>query len=89
MENNNYELLQYQIKLLNTMISSTDNFNLNFFSFIIDHNLTESQTKSIMQGLVLLKDRMRYGKISDEFKTLYSDSGVLKMLDKNMPPSFS
>lgn len=89
MENINLELLHYQIKLLNTMVASTDNFNSHFFSFVIDHNITETQTKSIMQGLVLLKDRMRYGKISDEYKTLYSDSEVLKMLDKNMPLSFS
>lgn len=89
MEKVNIELLQYQIKLLNTMISSMDNFNLHFFNFIIDNNISEAQTKSIMQGLILIKDRVIHGNISDELRNLYGDSEVFKILDKETPATFS
>ena len=59
-----YKLIEYKIKLLHMMITSMDNFKFSFFSFVIDHNITEYQTSLILNSLTIIKERLNSGDIS-------------------------
>jgi hypothetical protein len=90
MEDKIINLLKYQIKLLHTIVTSMENYNHSFYSFIIDHRITENQTGIIMKALILLKDRLIAGKVSEEIENLVENSSEhLKILNKAAPPSFS
>jgi len=84
------DLLEYKIKLLHTIVTGMEGYNHSFFSFVIDHNITEEQTGIIMKALTLLKDRLTDGKVSEEIgEVMEGNSKHLKMLDKAALPSFT
>ena len=83
-QNKKIDLLEYKIKLIHMIIASMDDYKFDFFSFIIDHNITEYQTKLILKSLAILKDRLEGSKISQ----LENDHPELNMLISNKKPSF-
>ncbi|APM40251.1 hypothetical protein [Clostridium kluyveri] len=83
-QNKKIDLLEYKIKLIHTIITSMDNYKFDFFSFIIDHDITEYQTKLILKSLAILKDRLECSEISQ----LENDHAELNMLISNKKPSF-
>ena len=82
-----YKLIEYKIKLLHMMITSMDNFKFSFFSFVIDHNITEYQTSLILNSLTIIKERLSSGDIS-WLKSIYDDKEELTLLLKNSKPSY-
>ncbi|MDS0527583.1 hypothetical protein NNC19_17975 [Clostridium sp. SHJSY1] len=86
----NYELLKYQIKLLQLMISSvTDDDKYMFYNFVIDHNISEQKTKIILKSLGVLKDRILGNEVSSEMKELCEGIESLNDLFINKEPSFN
>lgn len=83
-QNKRIDLLEYKIKLIHTIITSMDNYKFDFFSFIIDHDITEYQTSLILKSLAILKDRLEGSEISQ----LENDHAELNMLISNKKPSF-
>ncbi|UZQ49485.1 hypothetical protein [Clostridium kluyveri] len=83
-QNKKIGLLEYKIKLIHTIITSMDNYKFDFFSFIIDHDITEYQTSLILKSLAILKDRLEGSEISQ----LENDHAELNMLISNKKPSF-
>ena len=82
-----YKLMEYKIKLLHMMITSMDNFKFNFYSYIIDHNITEYQTSLILNSLTIIKERLSSGDIS-WLKSIFNDKEELTLLLNNSKPSF-
>ena len=82
-----YKLMEYKIKLLHMMITSMDNFKFSFFSFVIDHNITEYQTSLILNSLTIIKERLSSGDIS-WLKSIFNDKEELTLLLNNSKPSY-
>lgn len=82
-----YKLIEYKIKLLHMMITSMDNFKFSFFSFVIDHNITEYQTSLILNSLTIIKERLSSGDIS-WLKSIFNDKEELTLLLNNSKPSY-
>lgn len=82
-----YKLMEYKIKLLHMMITSMDNFKFNFYSYIIDHNITEYQTSLILNSLTIIKERLSSGDIS-WLKSIFNDKEELTLLLNNSKPSY-
>ncbi|MDS0527702.1 hypothetical protein NNC19_18595 [Clostridium sp. SHJSY1] len=86
----NYELLKYQIKLLQIMICSvTDDDKYMFYNFVIDHNISERKTNVILKSLGVLKDRILENEVSSEIKELCEGIEPLNDLFINKEPSFN
>ncbi|WP_143316269.1 hypothetical protein [Clostridium sp. HBUAS56017] len=69
-----YELLKYQIKILQLMLSSVTEDKFAFYNFVIDHNITEQKVSIILNGLSVLKDRIAKGKVSQNTKAFYGEN---------------
>ena len=82
-----YKLMEYKIKLLHMMITSMDNFKFNFYSYVIDHNITEYQTSLILNSLTIIKERLSSGDISS-LKSIFNDKEELTLLLNNSKPSY-
>ncbi|WP_027634444.1 hypothetical protein [Clostridium hydrogeniformans] len=87
-QNEKLDLLEYKVRLIHSIITSMDDFKHDFFSFIIDHNLTESQTSLILKALSILKDRIDDGEVLEITRSLYSGIEELRILMINNKPSF-
>ena len=76
MENDKeHELLRFQIKTLQLMLSSViDEDKYSFYMFIIDHNIPEHNVKLILNSLSVLKDRILTGNVSQDIKTFHGDT---------------
>ena len=78
-------LLEYQIRLLHTMVTKSKEYNEYFFSFMIDHNISEERANLIVKALIILNSRMKYGGISDEIKDLFGSDELKELYDDSMP----
>lgn len=72
-KNDKINLLEYKIKLIHSIITSMDMYEYDFYSFIIDHDITEKQTSLILKSLTVLKDRIDDGEVSEITKCLCRD----------------
>ncbi|WP_143316856.1 hypothetical protein [Clostridium sp. HBUAS56017] len=82
-EDEKYELLKYQIKTLQLMLSSViDENKYSFHMFTIDHNIPEQKVKMILNSLSVLKDRILEGKVSQDMKAFYGDTLSSLIIDE-------
>lgn len=80
--------LEYKAKLFHLMISNMENYKFYFYSFVIDHNITEYQTSLILNSLRIMKDRLTIRSVSDVNETLFSDKEELVSLMNHSKPSY-
>lgn len=87
-KNSDLTLLEYKIKLLHTMITSMDNFKFDFYSFVIDHNISEYQSSLIIKSLMIFDDRLENCIVSDFSKSFSEDYPELAPLMINSEPTY-
>ena len=80
-------LIEYKVKLLHMMITSMDNFKFSFYSFVIDHNITEYQTSLILNSLSIIKGRLNNEDITS-LKSIFNDKKELTSLFNKSKPSY-
>ena len=85
----NYELLKYQIKMLQMMLSSVvDDDKFIFYNFVIDHNIPQSKVNIILKSLDVLKNRILNNKVSSETKDFCASIECLSELFIDKEPTF-